>query len=529
MFAYTFRVSAVRTCLFVSCDTVYYRRGIIAQQNQQCLHSTMSAPPPVVVILGSTGTGKTKLSLELASRYAGEVISADSMQVYTGLDIVTAKATKEEQQQVVHHLLSVVTPDQAFTVTHFRESALPIIDSLLASSRMPIIVGGTNYYIESILWRVLLGESVKRERVRTRSVTEVQDISEPVAKQPKAAGAVTMEDENVLERVLEQLPTMGSSDALEAYESSLLHRVLERVDPESAERLHPNNKRKIIRALEVYMEFGGQRTMSQELADQRAAPGSCNLGGPLRYRNVVILWLRCDQDILNRRLNERVDSMVAQGLLPEIRVFYETYVKPYSACEYHRGILQSIGFKEFVKYLDRYGPEMDHELLEYRSVAQEFRGPKPAGLDQLEDCLEYLKLVTRRYARRQLQWIRNRFLCDTGREIPPIYALDTSEINSWNVQVSDKAIAIIDAAIAGEPSPFPCEPKTEYHHERLHKERTYRCESCARVFIGEYQWQIHIRSKKHRKMLKHNKNLSDRNDPNTDREDTTVEIETEPK
>uniref|UniRef100_A0A182W5W2 Uncharacterized protein n=1 Tax=Anopheles minimus TaxID=112268 RepID=A0A182W5W2_9DIPT len=96
----------------------------------------MSAAPPVVVILGSTGTGKTKLSLELAARYRGEVISADSMQVYTGLDIVTAKATKEEQQQVVHHLLSVVTPDQAFTVTHFRERALPIVSFANVNSRL---------------------------------------------------------------------------------------------------------------------------------------------------------------------------------------------------------------------------------------------------------------------------------------------------------------------------------------------------------------------------------------------------------
>uniref|UniRef100_A0A182LSG4 tRNA dimethylallyltransferase n=1 Tax=Anopheles culicifacies TaxID=139723 RepID=A0A182LSG4_9DIPT len=207
----------------------------------------MSTAPPVVVILGSTGTGKTKLSLELAARYGGEVISADSMQVYTGLDIVTAKATKEEQQQVVHHLLSVVTPDQAFTVTHFRERVLPIIDSLLAANRMPIVVGGTNYYIESILWRVLLGEGVKRERVRLRSATEMRDVAEPDAKQPKPDGAVAAEHDNVLQRILEELPAMESSDALEAHDSALLHRALQRVDTESAERLHPNNKRKIIR------------------------------------------------------------------------------------------------------------------------------------------------------------------------------------------------------------------------------------------------------------------------------------------
>uniref|UniRef100_A0A182MU75 C2H2-type domain-containing protein n=1 Tax=Anopheles culicifacies TaxID=139723 RepID=A0A182MU75_9DIPT len=270
-----------------------------------------------------------------------------------------------------------------------------------------------------------------------------------------------------------------------------------------------------MRALEVYMESGGQRTMSQVLAEQRAEPGSCNLGGPLRYRNVVIIWLRCEQDTLNRRLDERVDSMVAQGLLPEIRTFYEAYVKPYSSSEYHRGILQSIGFKEFVKYLDQNGTETDHELLEYLTASQEARGPKPAGLDQLEECLEYLKLVTRRYARRQLQWIRNRFLSDTGREVPPIYALDTTDINRWKVQVSDNAVAIIDAALAGKPSPLPCVPKMECSSERQQPDRTYHCEPCQRVFIGEHQWQIHIRSKKHRKVAKHNKNLSD--DRNTDR------------
>ncbi|XP_049300474.1 tRNA dimethylallyltransferase [Anopheles funestus] len=519
MFVFAFRVPfAVRFCLFVTTDTVYCRRGIRVQHNPRYLHSTMSAKPPVVVILGSTGTGKTKLSLELAARYGGEVISADSMQVYKGLDIVTAKATQEEQQRVVHHLLSVVTPDQAFTVTHFRERALPIIDTLLAANRMPIVVGGTNYYIESILWRVLLGEGVKRERVRLRSATIVQDVAEPDTKQPKMSEPV--ETEHVLKRILEELPTMESSDTLESYDSALLHRVLQRVDPESADRLHPNNKRKIIRALEVYMESDGQRTMSQGLAEQRAAPGSCNLGGPLRYRNVVIIWLRCDQETLNHRLDQRVDSMVAQGLLPEIRAFYEAYVKPYNTCEYHRGILQSIGFKEFVKYLDCNGPETDRALLEYRTATREASSSTPAGLQQLEDCLEYLKLVTRRYARRQLQWIRNRFLCDTGREVPPIYALDTTDIKRWQVKVSDNAVAIIDAVLDGRSSPFPCVPKMECNRVRTQQpERTFHCETCQRVFIGEHQWQIHIRSKKHRKVTKHK---------STARVDKPADAETEP-
>ncbi|XP_053678572.1 tRNA dimethylallyltransferase [Anopheles nili] len=464
----------------------------------------MVAVPPIVVILGATGTGKTKLSLELAARYGGEVISADSMQVYKGLDIVTAKATQDEQRQAVHHLLDVVTPDQTFTVTHFQERALPIIDSLLATNRMPIVVGGTNYYIESVLWRVLLGEGVKRERVRTRSTTDVPEAAEPEQKHQKTDVAATepLQEDQLLDRLLEELPTMASGDELEEYESTLLHRALQRVDPGSADRLHPNNKRKIIRALEVYMESGGQNTMSQVLAKQRTGPGACCLGGPLRYENVIILWLRCDQEILNRRLETRVDNMVSQGLLPEIRTFYEEYVKPYQKCDLHRGILQSIGFKEFVKYLQQYGPEQDRVLLEYLTTNPDVRGPKPAGHDLLVDCLDYLKLVTRRYARRQLQWIRNRFLSDTGREVPSIYSIDTDNVDQWMAQVTDRTVAIIEAVMAGQTPPYSCVPRAEQGRQRLQEERTFHCEVCQRVFIGEHQWQLHIRSNKHRKVVK---------------------------
>uniref|UniRef100_A0A182QG44 C2H2-type domain-containing protein n=1 Tax=Anopheles farauti TaxID=69004 RepID=A0A182QG44_9DIPT len=493
----SFDVFAVRFRLTALPIDVSYRRIIesfrLAYRRKYGTMAT-ALPPPIVVILGSTGTGKTKLSLELAARYGGEVISADSMQVYKGLDIVTAKATREEQQRVVHHLLDVATPDQAFTVTHFRERALPIIESLLAANRMPIVVGGTNYYIESILWQVLLGEGVRRERVRPRSVSEQEPTEASSApKQPKL-----LDPDEELERLVQELPDMESVDVLEAYESELLHRILQRVDPATAERLHPNNKRKILRALEVYVESGGQRTMSQGLAEQRAVPGACSLGGPLRYRNVVLLWLRCDQDVLNRRLDARVDSMVAQGLLPEIRTFYEEYVKPYDNREYHRGILQSIGFKEFVKYLDQYGPEQDCALLKYGTDGGT-NAEKPAGLDLLNDCLDYLKLVTRRYARRQLQWIRNRFLCDTGREVPPIYALDTTDVERWTVNVSETAVAIVEAMRDGKPAPVACVPRVVPESGRQ-EDRTFRCETCQRVFIGDHQWQIHVRSNKHRKV-----------------------------
>uniref|UniRef100_A0A2M4CVF8 Putative trna dimethylallyltransferase mitochondrial n=1 Tax=Anopheles darlingi TaxID=43151 RepID=A0A2M4CVF8_ANODA len=473
------------------------------------------AKPPIVVILGSTGTGKTKLSLELATRYGGEIVSADSMQVYKGLDIVTAKATKAEQAIAKHHLLDVVTPDRAFTVTHFREQALPIIDSLLSAGRMPIVVGGTNYYIESLLWQVLIGDGVRREHIRQRSADDDDDdaaADEAPTKRPKSGDAGSKrpkppeEEEQQVSGALVDRCRAGtlSVDELESYEAPALHKLLATVDQPSANRLHPNNKRKIIRALEVYLDSGGTQTMDQVLTAQRAVPGASSLGGPLRYGNVVILWLRCEQDALNKRLDGRVDSMVAQGLLPEIRAFYEQHVKPYKNHDYHQGILQSIGFKEFVKYLERYDAEQDQLLLQHLTATTD-SAEQPDGLAALGVCLDYLKLVTRRYARRQQQWIKNRFLGTLDRDVPPIYALDTTDVTCWNAQVTDRAVAIIDAVLGDRmPPQEPVARSANTASARLSKEGFFECAVCRRVIIGEYQWQLHLRSNKHRKVAKRN-------------------------
>uniref|UniRef100_A0A2M4BKJ2 Putative trna dimethylallyltransferase mitochondrial n=1 Tax=Anopheles marajoara TaxID=58244 RepID=A0A2M4BKJ2_9DIPT len=485
-----------------------------------------AAPPPIVVILGSTGTGKTKLSLELAVRYGGEIVSADSMQVYKGLDIVTAKATRAEQAIAKHHLLDVVTPDRAFTVAHFREQALPIIESLLAAGRMPIVVGGTNYYIESLLWQVLIGDGVRREHVRRRHHRQTADGDDidggESTKRPKSgpdddddgggggsevANQQQQQQQKPEQQVRELLDRCRagaiSVDQLESHDGPLLHKVLAAVDQPSAHRLHPNNKRKIIRALEVYLDSGGTQTMDQVLNAQRASPGASSLGGPLRYENVVILWLRCEQDALNKRLDARVDSMVAQGLLPEIRAFYEQHVKPYKHHDYHQGILQSIGFKEFVKYLQRYDTEQDRLLLQHLTAETTDGADQPDGLAALGVCLDYLKLVTRRYARRQQQWIKNRFLGTLDRDVPPIYALDTTDVTCWKDQVTDRAVAIIDAVVDSRSPPYePVMRSANPASDSLSKEGFYECSVCQRVIIGEYQWQLHLRSNKHRKVAK---------------------------
>ncbi|XP_030371582.1 tRNA dimethylallyltransferase [Scaptodrosophila lebanonensis] len=428
---------------------------------------------PLIVILGSTGTGKTKLSLELAERFGGEIISADSMQVYTNLDIVTAKATKEEQGRAPHHLLDVATPAAPYTVTHFRNAALPIIEQLLAKSNPPIIVGGTNYYIESLLWDIL---------VKT---------DEPAATPRKLQPAMLLADS--------VMATMTSEE---------LHNHLAEIDAGSAMRIHPNNRRKILRAIEVYQNSG--QTLSTHLTEQRCQPGGNRLGGPLRYPHTILLWLRCRQEVLNTRLEKRVDGMLEQGLLGELREFHNKYANV-TGEGYTKGVLQTIGYKEFVPYLSKYNAEHDVQLEAYLRAhnfvlptVDELKGKSaddviPVGLDLLHSCCEQLKLVTRRYSKNQLKWINNRFLASKDRQVPDLYELDTSDVNAWTQMVYKRAESIIvsymdDAVCEIEPLPKRTHPGAD-----LDEETSNFCAICKRHFIGEYQWKIHLKSNKHKR------------------------------
>ncbi|XP_073831243.1 tRNA dimethylallyltransferase [Musca autumnalis] len=485
---------------------------------------------PLIVILGSTGTGKTKLSLELVERFGGEIISADSMQVYANLDIATAKATKEEQSRAKHHLLDVATPAEPFTVVHFRNKALPIIENLLAQSKCPIVVGGTNYYIESLLWDILVSptsdENVpsqsppRNETAATAAINSpLKDIESPTT---DAVGVAAMESGN-----LENRSFIASAD-MQTMSSELLHNHLRTIDPETANRIHPNNKRKIMRAIDYYQETG--QTLSSKLKEQRQQPGGNRLGGPLRYPHTILFWLRCNQDILNTRLDKRVDAMLEQGLLREIRAFHNEHNVDKSA-EYTKGVLQTIGFKEFVPYLERFNAANDEKIEEYlRQNAykmpseehfKEYAGticcevtasestttndtiyPKdhlPPGLDVLNSCLNELKLVTRRYSKKQQKWINNRFLASRDRQVPDIYELDTSDVSRWHECVYSPAVTVIDCYRSSQVCEIQPMPKRTHPGAGLNEETTNFCDICQRHFIGEYQWHLHLKSNRHKK------------------------------
>ncbi|NWU82872.1 MOD5 dimethylallyltransferase, partial [Onychorhynchus coronatus] len=434
-------------------------------------------PRPLVVILGATGTGKSALALQLGLRLGGEIVSADSMQVYKGLDIITNKVSPQEQLLCRHHMISFVDPLVSnYTVVDFRDKAMALISFhiaaclakqiwashthgqtchrdqyIFARDKIPIVVGGTNYYIESLLWKVLINT---KEKTST------------------ASGPVS-------DRKVE----------LEQLDSAELHRRLSQVDPEMAAKLHPHDKRKVARSLQVFEETGIPH--SEILHQQQEEEGGGPLGGPLKYPHSCILWLHADQAALDARLEKRVDDMLAAGLLEELRDFHRRYNRQKVAenrQDYQHGIFQSIGFKEFHEYL----------------VSEGKCSPETSAL-LLQKGIQALKQVTKRYARRQNKWVRNRFLKRPGPNVPPVYGLEVSDLQRWEEDVLKPALEIVESFIQGRK---PLAEPLKMEQDVTENKRSHRvCELCDRLIIGDREWAAHTRSKSHLHHLKKRRKL----------------------
>lgn len=276
----------------------------------------------IVVIAGPTAVGKTRLGIDVAKRFGGEVISGDSMLIYRGMDIGTAKPDLAERAGVVHHLIDVVEPGMMFSAVDFQREAARLIDDICARGRLPVIVGGTGLYLKALLE----GYSF-------------------VAAQGDA------DYRNRLEREAEE------HGALQLYER------LQRLDPVAAGRMHPNNVRRVIRALEV-IELGGESMPATEVLDEDAA---------LRY-DAFVVGVTMDRALLHRRIGQRVDAMVEAGVLNEVRTLLAGGVAADSQC------MQGIGYKEFVAHLN--------------------------GECSLSEAVEQVKAHTRQFAKRQWTWFK---------------------------------------------------------------------------------------------------------------------------
>ncbi len=279
-------------------------------------------PPKVIVVAGPTATGKTRLGIELAREYNGEIVSADSMQVYRHMDIGTAKATSAERAQIPHHMLDIAEPGEDYSAARYVKDASRCCDDILARGKLPIIVGGTGLYIDSLL-----------------SGRAFADRDEG--------------DAALREQLSLQYDRLGGEVML----SRLSH-----VDPERAAKLHPADKRRIVRAIEVYTLTGITITQHDEMTRSL----------PKRYDAAVILLNYSDRAELYSRIDRRVDSMVEQGLFREVEELLSGGL--YAGCT----AMQAIGYKEAAM-----------------AVRGEISRDEAAAL---------IKLNSRRYAKRQLTW-----------------------------------------------------------------------------------------------------------------------------
>ena len=445
---------------------------------------------PIIVILGSTGVGKTKLSIDLAKHLNGEVVGADSMQVYRGLDIITAKATVEERSECKHHMIDVIDPLANFSVVKYRNMALPIIEDISKRGKLPIIVGGTNYYIESILWNILVtdegDEAARKEQERSeRTQPQTMDIRakdeflETEIRQDTHLGPDLHQDYK------DSTNDIINSDFTDKEKEEYYHH-LRNIDPTAASRIHPNDTRKVKRQIQI-RELTG-RLPSEIISEQRSKEGADHLGGPLRFTNVLVFWLTCEQLTLEKRLCSRVDEMLTNGLLDEISNFYREYNEDISKksaefVPYTEGIFQAIGFKEFHDYLTKETRDKDErERLFHEGV-------------------EKLKRITIRYSKKQKTWVKNRFLKRPLHSSPNVYELDASVVEKWNETALQPALKAAESFLKGEKielEPLARQPKNPDDDTHKH----HICKACGdKLIVGDSTWKTHCESRKHKKRL----------------------------
>lgn len=281
--------------------------------------------PVVLALVGPTGSGKTRTAIEICRRLNAEIVSMDSMQIYRGMDIGTAKPTREELAAAPHHMIDVADPDELFTVSMYREMAGKTIDDILARGKAPLLVGGTGLYLQAISFEMSLGENGADSAFR-EELNRIAD--EP-------GGAIKLHDR------------------------------LRRVDPQSAEKLHPNDIRRVIRALEIYESSG--RAKSEQGGEQRRE-------GPY---HVLVYGLSMPREQMYARINARVDEMVSRGLIKEVESLLARGVRPRK----EGGAMQAIGYKEIVSALE--------------------------GEISMDQAIALIKQGSRRYAKRQWTWFRH--------------------------------------------------------------------------------------------------------------------------
>ncbi len=310
----------------------------------------------LIVLTGPTAVGKTELSIQLAKMLDGEIISADSIQVYKGFDIGSAKINKEEMKGVPHHLIDILEPTESFNIAMFKELVSATIKDIWSRGKLPIITGGTGFYIQSVIYDIDFSEN---------------------------------EDDGYRAALESLLKEKGSIH---------LHNMLREIDPASAEAIHHNNSKRVIRALEYYHQTGEPISLHNERESSKSSP-----------YNFAYFVLNCDRNILYERIDKRVDIMIEQGLVEEVKNLVDKYKLTSDMVS-----MQGLGYKEILKYLK--------------------------GEITLDEAIYIIKRDTRHFAKRQLTWFRRErdvIWLDKG-----IYDTTARQLDFINKTLLDKNIII---------------------------------------------------------------------------------------
>jgi tRNA dimethylallyltransferase len=414
------------------------------------------------------------LAVDLATRYNGEIINGDAMQMYEGLPIITNKITVEEQQGVPHHLLGFIPLDEEpWRVGLFKERAGQIIREIRSRGRLPIVVGGTHYYTQSLLFDDSL-------------VTEQSDAEEHA--QPDLTN----------QEVAERYPI------LEGPTESMIER-LQEVDPVMAARWHPQDRRKIRRSLEIFLKTGKKASdiyveqKERKIMQKKDAEEDPDSSPVAELASTLLFWVHSESNILKHRLDARVDKMMDAGLLKEV-ISINEYLKNQEnsglSVDRTRGIWQSIGWKEFEPYLK----ELDSEM-----ASQEKLGTLCSS------SIERVQIATRQYARRQVRWIRLKLIHALSEEdsLDGLYLVDGTDLSRWSENVSIPAIDITRRFLEGNELRPPRElsaaalefltPDASNHPDIGFRQK---CELCHMTAVTEIQWQTHLKSRRHRGVVK---------------------------
>ncbi len=275
----------------------------------------------LIVVLGPTSVGKTKVSVDIAKKIDSEIISTDSMQIYKKMDIGTAKITDSEKEGIKHHMIDLIDPDEEFTVYDYQNLSLDIINNLLSKNKIPILVGGSGLYINSILYDLDFNKVSSNDEVRKKYYN--------------------LEKENG---------------------KMYIYDMLKEKDPEAAEKIHPNNVKRVVRALEV-LEISGEKYSQNS-----------NFRKYSNKYDFIIIGLEMNRELLYNRINKRVDEMIKEGLINEVEELYNNgYDKSYQS-------MQAIGYKEIIDFKE--------------------------GNISKDEALRLIKRNTRRFAKRQITWFK---------------------------------------------------------------------------------------------------------------------------